>query len=492
MANEVVLGDLSLDSRDDCLKFDGGTTSDVVTTGQNIAINNNSVIKGSFVLSEVPATLQYAFDNSPPGDNGYLLRYNSNSFLQFIAWTTGGVVFVTSPYDCQAGDVIDYEIILDGSSITLNVNGVAVVEPYSGSPIQPTSGNLAIGNDQDLVGNQLAGDLMSFEIVGVLKYVTKGNFGTTQLIDSYGNYNGTIIGCQWWKRGVDETYSTEQLYKSSWANPMDEDQRVVDQLGNYRYDNSFWNPYNQDATYSFDLINGIKNEVVLGDLALDSRDDCLRFDGGYTPISIPVVVGDRIKVIVGGAETLSDFQYICDGNIGGRCLIALHNMAWSNSYGTTADRAYDGDGEYWFTVNTNSTIQSLGARYTGIDNWTGFFCCFELVGKVRYIENGDFGSATLVDHSGNGNTVPIGSATWWKQDVDENYATSQLYKSTLVSPLTEDQNVVYTDATPYYASDDVFWNPYNQDVNFDFTVSKTEDPICAGCKTYSYSYSYSY
>ena len=89
-----------------------------------------------------------------------------------------------------------------------------------------------------------------------------------------------------------------------------------------------------------------------------------------------------------------------------------------------------------------------------------------------YIKNGDFGSTTLIDHSGNGNDGTINGATWWKKGVDEVYATPDLYKSTLVSPLTEDQYVTYTDGTPFYDSDDTFWNPYNQDVTYSFTVSK--------------------
>ena len=56
------------------------------------------------------------------------------------------------------------------------------------------------------------------------------------------------------------------------------------------------------------------------------------------------------------------------------------------------------------------------------------------------------------------------------------------------------QNVVYTDATPFYATDNVFWNDYNIDPTYDFIVNKQSDggtgELGYGFTTYTYSYSY--
>lgn len=100
-------------------------------------------------------------------------------------------------------------------------------------------------------------------------------------------------------------------------------------------------------------------------------------------------------------------------------------------------------------------------------------CCVE-TGGFSYINLGDYGSANLPSlPSGADGTISV--VQWWKnlKDgtlVDQNFATPQLYKDTLTAPLTEDQKVIYTDATPFYGSNDPFWDPYNQDPTYSFTV----------------------
>lgn len=136
------------------------------------------------------------------------------------------------------------------------------------------------------------------------------------------------------------------------------------------------------------------------------------------------------------------------------------------------------DVEYSNTINIGDNNNTDFITFGGGLNSNGAMEISNIVYKDAssieyiYIKNGDFGSPVLIDHSGNGNDGTINGATWWKKGVDEVYATPDLYKSTLVSPLTEDQNVTYTDGTPFYDSNDPFWNPYNQDISYSFMVSK--------------------
>ncbi len=92
-----------------------------------------------------------------------------------------------------------------------------------------------------------------------------------------------------------------------------------------------------------------------------------------------------------------------------------------------------------------------------------------------YDISGGFGGSFVSDLVGTFDATM--NSQWWKQGIDAQYDTPALYKTTLVSPLTEDQNVIYTDATPYYPANDPYWNPYNQDATYDFAVSRDSDTI---------------
>ncbi len=84
-----------------------------------------------------------------------------------------------------------------------------------------------------------------------------------------------------------------------------------------------------------------------------------------------------------------------------------------------------------------------------------------------------FGGSILTDYSGYGNHLTIAHRnSWWKQGVDEVYANPSLYQASWIIPMEEAQQVIYTDGTPFYPTDDPFWNPYNQDPVHSFTVTK--------------------
>ncbi len=247
------------------------------------------------------------------------------------------------------------------------------------------------------------------------------------------------------------------------------------------------------------------NEVVLGDLALDSRDTVLRLVGAQSFLTPTYNLLGGDEFLMSFAKTTATKPYdtiVSSDNRGTELRVSgSDGVEIVNTAGTTyylnGVMAVNGDpfpsGDYVLrcVLSTSQSFSAWGRRSTGFNNFEGEIHSLE-IGGYSYIHFNDYGDTELPSIPSGKNGAFEGGISWWKKGVDENYATSQLFKSTLTSPLTEDQNVVYTDATPYYASDDVFWNPFNQDLTYDFTVSKTEDPICAGCKTYSYSYSYSY
>ncbi len=230
------------------------------------------------------------------------------------------------------------------------------------------------------------------------------------------------------------------------------------------------------------------NEVVLGDLALDSRDDCLKFDGVNDYIAFPSTVVDFVRCKIIAESNIAD-SMILDNRLDGGTAFVVYNTSGVIYLSNCAMMINDVNVvngttvipygvELDIKIALSQSVINLFTRQSKDRSFKGLVWNLELQGTsdtYSYIQSGDFGSSTLIDHSGNGNNGTIHGAQWWKKGVDENYATPQLFKSTLVSPLTEDQNVIYTDATPYYPSDDVFWNPYNQDLTYSFTVSEQSE-----------------
>jgi len=268
----------------------------------------------------------------------------------------------------------------------------------------------------------------------------------------------------------------------------------------------------------------MNNKVVLGDLSKYHGDDVLKFSGVDTAPVSPIkisstldgthevycmydgkvasdgnVVGESIASAIGGFQIRYDignnkwnFQY----RIGGTTYYSLQSTAtvtvgqWYkisvNINGTnvslTIDNVlqdsnsnFDGSG-----IDVNSFVaiggKSQNRYFSGlIRDYAYTTNSSQLV--MSYIQNGDFGSATLIDHSGNGNNGTINGATWWKEGVDQQFDTPQLYKSQWVIPMEESQNVVYTDALPYYATKNAFWNDYNIDEVYAFNVSRQSDEV---------------
>lgn len=228
--------------------------------------------------------------------------------------------------------------------------------------------------------------------------------------------------------------------------------------------------------------------VVLGDLGkLKGFDDCLKLDGNTSYFETPTFnldSSDIFEVYFYADETLQPFDTLVSSDdrgtefrVDSSMRISLTTSSGSRYFVDDVE-VFSGDIFPAYKMFHKLTVmlaspQSFtfwGRRSTGGNNYRGLIKKLT-IGGFSYINNGDFGASNLP-------STPIGKdgtivdAQWWKQSVDENYLTPQLYKSTLVSPLTEDQNVIYTNAEPYYPSDDVFWNPYNQDLTYDFIVSK--------------------
>ena len=267
------------------------------------------------------------------------------------------------------------------------------------------------------------------------------------------------------------------------------------------------------------------NNVVLGDLSKYRGDDCLKFDGAdsvtwgvpseitymyceFIPSDLSIQGGHII-----GAELGAKFShYVVTDEIS--FLSSFDGSAWDYNTqffvdvveGVNVIEMIYNDNTLTININGQSKVVSgipnapksnqimtIGSRNGTVNFFTGIYHKVKY-NEYNYIQNGDFGSTTLVDHSGNGNDGTINGAQWWKKDVDENYLTPQAYKSSWIIPMEQSQNVIYTDAEPYYPTDDVFWNDYNIDPTYDFIVNKQSDggtgELGYGFTTYTYSYSY--
>lgn len=233
------------------------------------------------------------------------------------------------------------------------------------------------------------------------------------------------------------------------------------------------------------------NTVVLGYLSsLYGYDDCLRMLGGVgSYLQVPSFTISPTNSLtarlslrdfgVGDYSIILDDRNISDGlvfiennkiSIQGGIRVDIDGVEVFN--GTTYSDSEEHLFRFYTHVGREHTFTNIMCRNDQTVGVRGCVRLVEYVGLFRYIINGDFGDTetVLVDSSGNGNNGLFFGASWWKRDVNQNFATPQLFKDTLTTPLTEDQYVIYTDATPYYGSNDPFWNPYNQDPTFSFTV----------------------
>ncbi len=211
------------------------------------------------------------------------------------------------------------------------------------------------------------------------------------------------------------------------------------------------------------------NEVVIGNLADDKRDDCLRFDSPLdrVGVSIDVEQGDVVEfgIAYWGGDT--GWEYVFEGLLPNRVLCAKRaGGGWTDGYGATTTPPFNGVGDYVSVIERDSTITALFNNTGGNEAMEGVFSYLRVkrgsVVIAEYIQNGDFGSETLIDHSGNGNDGIINGAQWWKKDVDQAFSDPLTYRSQLPATPVEVQHVTYTDGVPYYPTGDPFWGLYDE------------------------------
>lgn len=245
----------------------------------------------------------------------------------------------------------------------------------------------------------------------------------------------------------------------------------------------------------------MSNEVVISldeDFHLDKRDDCLMFDGvddrAYTPNNPTSLSKIRVEFYNKTVESLSN-KYLIDTSNGTRGFLIRRfgtgivvfiyddralglQTANSNVIAglNTLEILVSGSS---YTVNLNGVIATQN-NYNGnfvsgtaglaigdaIDStpsphYEGQICCVEIEGFGTYIQNGDFGDATLIDHSGNGNDCIIVGPQWWKLKVDQHFQTAQLFKSQLPLVPVEFQNVVDI-KVGIPPTGDAFWEAYTK------------------------------
>lgn len=261
------------------------------------------------------------------------------------------------------------------------------------------------------------------------------------------------------------------------------------------------------------------NRVVLGDLSkYRSNKEAINIEMGS--IEVPIVVNNSTNfsfeiyplgyssrnhtpILDSGQDYYANtgFALLCENTTNtieiwtgssGFNTGVLYSLKTTYKISKTADQLQINDSVFTIpSITENGTVSVVG-------QWAGAqaYCIFAkfLIGGYSYVNDGDFGSSGLPSIP-SGNDGTMNGAQWWKLDengdpIDQNFATPQLYKDTLVSPLTEDQYVIYTDATPYYGSDDPFWNPYNQDATYSFSVVQQSLGARAGAYHYSFSYEY--
>lgn len=240
----------------------------------------------------------------------------------------------------------------------------------------------------------------------------------------------------------------------------------------------------------------MSNKVVLGDLSLYKGNTSLKFDGVNDRCSFPVLgVGSDFTVemdiipyevisngflfhpraerdyylrVVGGEIRMSSWNGSSNSvtlatgiQVGVKysivCTISGTNLsATVNGVSVTGTLPVGN-----LTSNTNL----LGSQDGVLNNFKGEICCCKITTSttsVDYIQNGDFGDVTLIDHSGNGNDGTIIGATWWMQDINQQFDDPLTYRSQLPVTPVEVQVVTYTDATPYYPTNDPFWGAYDE------------------------------
>jgi len=327
------------------------------------------------------------------------------------------------------------------------------------------------------------------------EYIQNGDFGDATLIDHSGNGNdGTIVGAEWWKEGVDEAFATPQLYKSSFDVPMEDNQFVTytDGLPVYFTSNIFWNDYNTNSTYSFDVDTQIINRVVIGDLEKLKGKNALRIledglilvpiDGNsdfdisldyFAEVSTGNFDDFLISVTGSGGDEIQlrgvDSQYfLLRSYLGGvlnQTSISSHAPIDGGLYDLRLTRVgntftFDVDG----VTNQLTEILNLNNANTKLLNPKGLGIMRTsriTVNEYSYIHYNDFGSAILTSLPAGKDGSVGGDVEWGKKGISNAYATPTDYKDSWTIPMEQAQIVTYTNGTPFYETQNVFWNDYN-------------------------------
>jgi hypothetical protein len=222
----------------------------------------------------------------------------------------------------------------------------------------------------------------------------------------------------------------------------------------------------------------MNNKVVLasGLILYRGSGDCLAFDGLASYITPYQQAFDTMTTSVLAYDKGFD-GYLFDnrGNGGTEYVIISSTGKWLIGGGITA--VVDGVpivnnvtpvdfGEYMTVVMSGSSIPAgiIGSRYTIANFLLGEICSVVGVSSgstiYNYIQNGDFGDATLIDHSGS-NDGTINGATWWKKYVDQFFDDWVVYNSQLPETPVEFQDVTRVDIYSPYTNDPL-WGNYDE------------------------------
>ncbi len=259
------------------------------------------------------------------------------------------------------------------------------------------------------------------------------------------------------------------------------------------------------------------NNVVLGPLSQYNADAILRLDGNdYIETGVNIVdtlngvhrvkcrpttlTGDHSVVSYNGSDGNGYFQLrtdIYDTNKQRWCFQSF-NFGYNMTYGTSAivvGETYDLElhlngsnvkiyvngvldaEENNFNSGSIPATDTLAVSGLMFDRtFIGDIGYYDYVDNVngavfKYEIKNQYGNTNLIDTSGNENTATISGATWWKYGVDEVYATKELYKASWDNPMLESQSVNCTDTSQYLPVNDVYWNPYNQDATYTFSIT---------------------
>lgn len=187
--NNVVLGDLSLDSRDDALALDGLDDTIVVSTGD--------IVRHEVSMCDVDSqTIHTLFSTS----DGYIWIYKdpNSSIFNVRLTTSSGEKFLNMPSELVVSSCYDIVVERVSGGVFIEINGVNITFPYT--PVA-TSG-ITVGVRGGSYYAKLKATIKRIHD-GTYSYIKNGDFGSISLPSTPSGNDGTINGAHWWKVGVD-------------------------------------------------------------------------------------------------------------------------------------------------------------------------------------------------------------------------------------------------------------------------------------------------